>query len=734
MKSLSLTQFRFETAPDGIATLTWDMPDKGMNVFSAETMAELEAVIDHVVSTESIRGCVITSGKPDSFSGGADIRMLAAIAEAARARGKTLGEAEANRLFFEDSRRLSLLFRKLETSGKPFAAAIHGVCLGGAFELALACHFRIASDDAKTKLGLPEIKIGIFPGAGGTQRVARLMPTGDALLMMMKGEALSAEAALKANLVHAVAGKGDLVAHARQWIAEGGSPVQPWDRDGFRLPSGLVHSKAGMMVWPAANAICRRETFDNYPAAKALLKSVYEGLQVPMDAGLRIESRYFAHVLKSPEAKAMIRSLFVSMQAINKGARRPKAEPTTPLKRIGVIGAGFMGAGIATVAALAGMTVVLIDRDAASAEKGKTSADRVMKGRVAKGRASEADRTAFLDRILPTADFAALSDVDLVIEAVFEDPAVKDATIRKAEAAMPASAVFASNTSTLPISDLAGSFSRPADFVGIHFFSPVDRMMLVEIIRGRQTGDKAVAAAFDFVRALGKTPIVVNDARGFFANRCVLNFLLEGHLMLAEGVPPAMIENAARMAGMPVGPLALSDEIALDLVHRILSATKAALGDDAVNPTQDRLIDALVSGEGRLGRKNGKGFYDYPESGPKRLWKGLSSFAEQVLDPDTIDVERLKQRILVTQALETARSIEEGIIMDPREADIGAILGFGFAPYTGGPVSMIDGMGAERFVALCESLEQDYGSRFRPNADLRTMAASGARYYGTDQA
>ena len=727
--SLALTQFRFEMDNDGIATLTWDMPGKSMNVFTDGTMAELHAAIDEISANEMVKGCVIVSGKPDSFSGGADIRMLDGLAERARQNETTLGEDEANRLFFEESRCLSLLLRKLETCGKPFAAAVNGVCLGGAFELALACHYRIVSDDPKTRLGLPEIKIGIFPGAGGTQRVARLAPTGDALLMMMKGEPLKPNAAQKLNLVHAIAPKADLVLRAKEWIKAGGSAVQPWDAEGFKLPSGAVYSKAGMMVWPAASALMRKETQNNYPAANALLQSVYEGLQLPMDAALRVESRYFAHILKGQVAKAMIRTLFVSMQALNKGARRPADEPAMSLRRIGVIGAGFMGAGIATVASLAGIDVVLIDRDQASADKGKAAADKVISGRVAKGRATEAERTAFLARITPTPDFAALHDVDLVVEAVFEDPTVKAETIKKAEAAMPASVVFASNTSTLPISDLATHFSRRSDFIGIHFFSPVDRMQLVEIIMGKETGPKALAIAFDFVRLIGKTPIVVNDARGFFANRCVLNYLLEGHLMLHEGVPPAMIENAARMAGMPVGPLALTDEIAIDLIYKILKATKAALGAGSVNPVQEAILASLVETHGRFGRKNGGGFYEYPKDAPKRLWAGLSEYRTTMLDPDTLDIEELKHRLLVTQALEAARSMEEGIVVDPREADVGAILGFGFAPYTGGPISMIDGIGPNRFVALCEALAHKHGSRFAPNAQLRGMAAKGERYY-----
>jgi 3-hydroxyacyl-CoA dehydrogenase/enoyl-CoA hydratase/3-hydroxybutyryl-CoA epimerase len=727
----TLTEFQLTSDSEGIATLLWDAPGKSMNVFTDVTMSELNQAIDHIVADAAIKGCIILSGKADSFSGGADIRMLAGLAERSEDNEKKLGADEANRIFFDESRRLSLLFRKLETCGKPFVAAIHGVCLGGAFELALACHYRVASNDAKTRLGLPEIKIGIFPGAGGTQRVARLAHTADALIFMMKGEALKPSAALKLNLIHAVAPKSEIINRAREWILATGNAVQPWDADGFKLPSGPVYSKAGMMVWPPASALLRKDTNDNYPAAKALLQSVYEGLQLPIDAALRVESRYFANILKGQVANAMIRTLFVSMQALNKGARRPPNEPATSIKRIGVIGAGFMGSGIATVSALAGIEVVLIDRDQASADRGKANADKVMTNNVAKGRATESEHAAFLTRITATDNFDFLKDVDLVVEAVFEDPAVKAETIQKAEAAMPSSVVFASNTSTLPISDLAHHFSRPVDFIGIHFFSPVDRMQLVEIIVGQQTGSKALAMAFDFVRKIGKTPIVVNDARGFYANRCVLNYLLEGHLMLHEGIPPAMIENAARMAGMPVGPLALTDEIAIDLIYKILKATKAALGPHSVNAVQESILSSMVERHQRLGRKSGGGFYDYPKEAPKHLWAGLVEFQPSRCDPETINISDLKHRFLVTQALEASRSMEEGIITDPREADVGAILGFGFAPYTGGPISMIDGIGPNRFVALCEALANRYGDRFLPNALLKKMASSGESFYAS---
>ena len=484
-----------------------------------------------------------------------------------------------------------------------------------------------------------------------------------------------------------------------------------------------------MNTFPAANAIYRRETFDNYPAARAIMQVVFEGLQLPFDLALRVELRWFAKILRSPEAHAMMRSLFVSLQDLNKGVRRPAAVPPAKFKRVGIIGAGFMGAGIGYVTAQAGIDVVLIDRDQAAADAGKAHADRLMTGLVAKGRAGAADRAALLARIIATADYAALRDCDLVIEAVYEDRAVKADAYAKAQAVIGDQVIFGSNTSTLPITSLAGAFRDPARFVGIHFFSPVERMMLVEIIRGRDTGDAALAAALDYVRAIRKTPIVVNDSRGFYTSRVVGTYLREGHLMLAEGVPPAMIENVARMAGMPVGPLALTDEVAVDLAWKILKATEADLGTAAIDAPQRALLSTLVEQLGRFGRKNRKGFYDYPERGAKRLWPGLADLAPAKLDPDSIDVQELKDRLLGIQALETARCFEENVLTDVREADVGSILGFGFAPFTGGTLSYIDMMGTGRFVALCEKLAGTHGPRFAPTPLLIGMAVRGETFY-----
>jgi 3-hydroxyacyl-CoA dehydrogenase / enoyl-CoA hydratase / 3-hydroxybutyryl-CoA epimerase len=726
---MTTVNFKLDVDGDGIALVTWDAPGRSMNVIDLKVIEELSGIVEQVATDAAIKGAVITSGK-QTFCAGADLTMLEMFSREFADVAKEQGEEQAVARFYEESRKLSSLYRRLETCGKPWAAAINGTALGGGFELCLACHHRVAADNPGARLGLPEVKIGLFPGAGGTQRVARLMQPADALQFLLKGEQVAPAAALRAKLIDAVVPAGDLVATAKTWIKAGGSAKAPWDMDGFRLPGGPVYSKAGMMTFPAANAIYRRETYDNYPAARAIMQVVYEGLQLPIDLALRVESRWFAKILRTPEAAAMIRSLFVSMQDLNKGARRPKDVPPSTLKRIGVIGAGFMGGGIAYVTALAGLDVVLIDRDQEAADRGKAHSQKLMTEQVNRGRATSAERDALLARIHAGPDYGALADCDLVIEAVFEDRDVKAQAIAKAEAVLGGDAIFASNTSTLPITSLAQNARRPDKFIGVHFFSPVERMMLVEIILGRATGEVALARALDYVRAIRKTPIVVNDSRGFYANRCVLNYLREGHLMLAEGVPPPMIENVARMAGMPVGPLSLNDEVALDLGWKILKAMEADLGAAAVDPQQKALLQEMVERQGRLGRKNGKGFYDYPATGPKRLWPGLAELQRKKLDPDRLSVEELKARFLAVQALEAARCVEEGVVTDVREADVGSILGFGFAPFTGGTLSYIDMMGSKCFVDLCRRLEKKFGPRFAPPKLLVDMAGKRDTFYG----
>ena len=724
-----MANFKIDVDADGIALVTWDMAGRSMNVINTSVIEELGELVDKAAADAAIKGVVVTSGK-EAFCGGADLTMLEGMGAVFANLVRTKGEEAAAAFVFDESRKLSQVYRRIETSGKPWVCALNGTAMGGGFEFALACHYRVAADNPKTRLGLPEVKIGLFPGAGGTQRVARMLPAADALQFLLKGDQLKVDRAKAMKLIDAVVPQADLIKAAMDWIKAGGKAKAPWDTEGFRLPGGSVYSKAGMMTFPAANAIYRRETYDNYPAARAILQVVYEGLQVPFDTALRIESRWFAKILRSPEAAAMIRSLFVSMQDLNKGARRPPNEPPTQLKKIGVVGAGFMGAGIAQVSAAAGLQVALIDRDQETAEKGKAALHKALSDRVMKGRMKGAERDELLARITPTADYDSLKDCDLVIEAVFEDRKVKSEVIAKIQAVIGDNVILGSNTSTLPITSLASEFKDPARFIGIHFFSPVDRMMLVEIILGKQTGSRALAVVLDYVRAIRKTPIVVNDSRGFYTSRVVGTYIREGHLMLTEGVPAAMIENVGRIAGMPVGPLALNDEVAVDLAWKILKATEADLGPKAVDPRQKKLLEEMVEKRGRFGRKNGKGFYDYPANGPKKLWPDLVDLQlKKLLAPEKIDVEELKLRLLGIQALETARCFEENVLTDVREADVGSILGFGFAPFSGGTLSWIDMMGTKNFVALCRKLEKKYGQRFAPNKLLLDLAAKEEGFY-----
>jgi 3-hydroxyacyl-CoA dehydrogenase/enoyl-CoA hydratase/3-hydroxybutyryl-CoA epimerase len=532
-----------------------------------------------------------------------------------------------------------------------------------------------------------------------------------------------------AGVIDEVVPADELLARARDWVlnAKDTDLVKPWDQKGYKMPGGAPYHPAGFMTFVGASAMVSARTLGVYPAAKALLSAVYEGALVDFDTALRIEARWFTNLLMNPSSAAMIRSLFLNKEALEKGAKRPEV-PDQRVGKLGVLGAGMMGAGIAYVAANAGIEVVLIDASEEASQRGKAHSEAILDKGMKRGKVTAEKKKEVLARITPSTDYSALKGCDLVVEAVFEDPKVKAEVTAKTEAAAGADTIFATNTSTLPISELAKASTRPEQFIGIHFFSPVDKMMLVEIIKGAKTGPRAVAKALDFVRQIRKTPIVVNDARFFYANRCIIPYINEGIRMVQEGVTPALVENSAKLVGMPLGPLQLVDETSIDLGVKIAKATKAAMGaaypDDAVDE-----VLFWMEGEGRLGRKAKAGFYAYDEAGKRLgLWDGLGEkYAEAAEQPELSEV---KHRLLFAQVLEAVRALEEGVLEDIREGDVGAILGWGFAPWSGGPFSWLDILGAARAVELCEGLEKAHGPRFATPKLLRDLAAKGESFYG----
>ena len=725
-----MKNFTLETDSDGIALITWDMPGRSMNVIDAEVMDEIDALIAQTAEDDAIKGVVITSGKK-TFGAGADLTMLQSMLGLYAAE-KAKDEQRAAQMLFDGAYRLNKTLRMIETGDKPWVAALNGTALGGCLEIALACHGRIATDDESMTFGLPESKVGLLPGGGGTQRIARLVNPQDGVQMLLQGKAHRPKKAKQLGFITEVVPAADVVSTAKQQIKDGLKPVAPWDQKGFKAPIS-VWTPQGMQMLSAGNALLRKETYGNYPNAANIMKCVYEGLQLPMDTALKVESRYFANTLMTPEAKAMIRSLFINMQELNKGARRPDV-PANKIKKVGVLGAGFMGAGIAYVTAKAGIEVVLLDRDQESAEKGKSYSTDLLDKAIKRKRSTEEKKEALLNRITPTADYALLDGCDLIVEAVFEDKGIKKTVTEQTDAVTSDDCIFASNTSTIPISELAQASKNAEKFIGIHFFSPVDKMMLVEIIMGEKTGDAALAMAIDYVMAIKKTPIVVNDTRGFYVNRCVMRYINEAWNMLAEGVPVPMIDNVAKMAGMPVGPLTLNDAVAIDLSQKVIKQTIADLGEDAIDPRHVKLVNTMVDDHGRIGKKAGKGFYDYPPKPAKaKLWPGLKEMFDQKPAED-VSVQDIKDRYLYAIAMEAARTVEEGVVTDIREADVGAILGFGFAPYTGGPLSFIDEVGLEKFAARANELAALYGDHFKPTALIVEMAKKGETFYERFQA
>ncbi|WP_368186696.1 3-hydroxyacyl-CoA dehydrogenase NAD-binding domain-containing protein [Aestuariibius sp. HNIBRBA575] len=721
-----MSDFSYEMDGDGVVTITWDTVGKSMNVMSLQGFSDLSDMIDRALADDAAKGVIITSGKKGSFAGGMDLNIIAKMKESA-------GDDPARGLF-DGVMDMHGVLRKIERAGmdpktnkggKPIACVLPGTALGIGLEVPLSCHRIFAADNPKAKIGLPEIMVGIFPGAGGTTRLVRKMGAMAASPFLLQGKLSDPKKAKAAGIIDEVS--DDPMADARAWVLSEPKIVKPWDEKGYKMPGGAPYHPAGFMTFVGASAMVNGNTMGVYPAAKALLSAVYEGAMVPFDTALKIEARWFTNVLMNPSSSAMIRSLFINKEALEKGANRPAIDDQS-VKKVGVLGAGMMGAGIALVSAKVGIDVVLIDQTQEAADRGKAYCETYFDKGVARKKVTSEQKDKALGLINATSNLDALKGCDLIVEAVFEDVTVKAEMTQKVEAIVGEDCIFATNTSTLPITELAKASKRPEQFIGIHFFSPVEKMMLVEIIKGADSGDRAVAKSLDYVRQIKKTPIVVNDERFFYANRCIIPYINEGIRMVKEGVEPALIENAAKLVGMPLGPLQLTDETSIDLGVKIAKATKLAMGDAYPNEQVDEVLFWMFD-EGRLGRKSKSGFYAYDDKGKRQgLWDGLT--AKYPVADDQPDLTEVQHRLLFAQVLEAVRALEEGVLEDIREGDVGAILGWGFAPWSGGPFSWLDILGTPYAAERCDQLAATYGDRFACPDLLRDMAAKGQSFYG----
>ncbi|MGW4894622.1 3-hydroxyacyl-CoA dehydrogenase NAD-binding domain-containing protein [Kitasatospora sp. NPDC004240] len=720
---MSDTTIRWEQDRDGVVTLVLDDPTQSVNTMNEAFTADLDAVVERLAGLgEQLRGVVITSAKKTFFAGG-DLRMLSAARP---------GDAAA---VFEKSLRVKRALRRLETLGRPVVAAINGSALGGGLEIALACHHRIALDVPASRIGLPEVTLGLLPGGGGVVRTVRLFGITDALLkFLLQGRQYRPAQALEHGLVHElVATPEELTARAHAWIAANPTAVQPWDVKGYKIPGGTPSTPAFAANLPAFPSNLRKQLAGApYPAPRNVLAAAVESAQVDVDTAMTIEARYFTELACGQTSTNMIQGLFFDMQAVNSGAGRPKDVPERPVRRVAVLGAGMMGAGIAYACARAGIEVLLKDVTVEAAERGKAYSAGLLDKAVARGRSTEEQRAELLARIVPTAEAADLAGCDAVIEAVFENPELKHKVFQEVQDVVAPDALLCSNTSTLPIGLLAEGVTRRADFIGLHFFSPVDRMKLVEIIRGPETGDEALARAFDLVRQIDRTPVVVNDSRGFFTSRVIGRFINEGVAMVGEGVDPASVEQAAAQAGYPAKVLSLLDELTLTLPRRIRDesrrAVEAAGGSWEEHPG-DAVLDRMVDEFGRTGRSAGAGFYEYGEDGRRGLlWPGLR---EHFARPDvSVPFEDLKERMLFAEALDSVRCLEEGVLTSVADGNVGSILGIGFPAWTGGVFQYVNGYegGPAGFAARARELAAAYGERFAPPALLERIAAEGRTF------
>lgn len=707
---------QIETDDSGIALVLFAQGAAG--VFDAQLQTGLIAAIARIATDVAIHGAVIAWEDSAQFIGGPDLLELT------WSRGdETVKQVQAR------CTALSAALRSLETCGKPVACAINASVMGRGLELALACHYRAIASCPHLTLSFPDIQFGVTPGAGGTQRLPRLIGIASALPLLLDGVAIGAQRALELGLVDQLAPRDELLARARAWVLANPCAVARWDVRGFKVPGGVgCLAPHAVESFQAGTSLRSRATNRNYPAPLAILSSVFEGTQVPIDTGLRIESKYHAKVLADPVARNLVHTMLVHKRAADGLVRRPAGVEALMVKRIGVLGAGMMGSGIAFVSAAKGIDVELLDTTLEAAQKGKAYSANLLRKEIEKGRTTEAQSAELLAHISPTTQFDALAECQLVIEAVFESREVKRVVTHEAARLLPESTLFASNTSTLQITGLAQAVPRPDRFIGLHFFSPVERMPLVEVIRGRQTSEPTLAHALDFVARLRKTPIVVHDSPGFFTSRVFGTFVDEGMAMLAEGIEPALLENAARLAGMPVGPLAICDEVTLDLQLKVHEQAVAdGLPERFQRLTAIGVVRKMTQELKRGGRRSGGGFYTYPASGKKHLWHGL----REVFPParGQPDVGDLKRRFLHIQALESARCIEEGVITHPADADLGSILGIGFPSWTGGTLSYIDTVGIAAFASECQEFAGRYGARFAPSDAFLERARARQRYH-----
>jgi 3-hydroxyacyl-CoA dehydrogenase/enoyl-CoA hydratase/3-hydroxybutyryl-CoA epimerase len=713
---------RTEQDADGVVNLILDDPNQSANTMNEAYKASMAAAVERLeAEKDSITGVVISSAKKTFFAGG-DLNDLK------RARKEDAAEVAAM------VRELKAQLRRLETLGKPVVAAINGAALGGGLEIALAAHYRVIVDDSKAVLGFPEVQLGLLPGGGGVTRSVRMFGIANALLqLLLQGQRLRPAKALELGLVNEVVPSvDDLLPAAKKWIAANPEAVQPWDVKGYKIPGGTPSTPSFAANLPAFPANLRKQIKGaNYPAPHHIMAAAVEGAQVDFDTALEIEGRYFVDLVTGQVAKNMIQAFFFDLQAVQGSRGRPADAERATVEKVVVVGAGMMGAAIAYVCAKAGIEVVLKDVSLEAAERGKAYSVKLVEKGVSRGKTTQEKGDALLARITPTADAAAAAGADLVIEAVFEDPGVKASVMAEIEPVLAPDALLGSNTSTLPITSLAENVSRPADFIGLHFFSPVDKMPLLEIIKGAKTSDTAVYRALDLAKQIGKTPIVVNDSRGFFTSRVIGTFINEGIAMLAEGIPAPTIEQASSQAGYPAPVLQLSDELNMKLMQRIRNASRDAAGDEWVAHPAEAVIDRMVDEFARPGKLEGAGFYEYADGKRTRLWPGLREAFPPVPDPSAIVLRDLEERLMFIEALESVRCMDEGVIESVADANIGSIMGIGFPGWSGGVLQYINGYegGLPGFVQRARELAETYGERFTPPESLVARAEAGEPYF-----